>query len=128
MVDLSGMIFGALNGIGGVTVYYFSPSVWTDLPAVSCFEAQNAEYKRAGGQEYLSEILYQIEIWSGNRNDILRIAGELDARLAAMGMKREMSCDDVDSEHSLQHRKMQYGCIANRNGQLFQKNNNDKKE
>lgn len=126
MIDISAIISGALNEIDGVTVYYFSPSVWTALPAVSYFEAENAEHERAGGQEFLSEILYQVEAWTESLSGNTSVTLDIDAKLSALGMKRESCKYDVDNEHNLHHRTMQYGCIANQDGQIFQKNNNKK--
>ena len=124
MIDISAGIGAALQQISGITVYYFEPTEWTSLPAVSYFEVKNVEYAQADGQEYLSDIVYQIDVFADSRSED-RANGNRSGRLAlsARGFKRESGADTVDSGTGLYHRTMQYGCIADQNEHIFQKNN-----
>lgn len=121
MIDLAPEVFGALNTIDGISFSYFYPADWNSLPAGSFYEINNADYAQADGREYLSEIAYQIDIWSDNPSENARIAMLVDVELAGIGLRRETSMDLFETENQLHHRTMRYGCISKQDKTIYQR-------
>ena len=121
MIDLRPGVCHALEEINGEDVYYNYPSNWGALPVVSYYEVNNSDFAQADGKEYLSDIAFQVDIWSKDPDMNVEKSLLIDSRLALMGLRREFSHDLFESGSGLHHRTMRYGCIAKQNETIYQK-------
>jgi len=120
MVDISKDVYDALCSIDGLSVYYFYPLDWSVLPVTSYYEITNADYAQADGKEYLSEIAYQVDIWSEDSSENARLALLINEKLYRIGLRRGMSLDLFESGANLHHRTMRFACFAKQDKTIYQ--------
>lgn len=119
MVTLAEMVRERLESTGAA-VWYFYPQSWARLPAVSWRESANREKAQADGREYLTELEYTVDIWSGSPGDNLALAGRIDAALTAIRLRRVGSVDLFEDGTGLHHRSLRYRCVADAAGNIYQ--------
>lgn len=111
MINIKPQINGLLNEIPGVTVSYFYPENFAKLPHVSYYEASNSEHLRTDGEEQLTDITIQIDVWS--RASTSEIALLVDTKMTSIGFKREFS-GDLKDPSGLNHKSMRYRGIVDK--------------
>lgn len=116
MVDIKPVIFKQLKEIPGVKVTDAYPKDWNKMPHISFYEQVNRNYSKTS-KEYLTEVIYQIDIWHNRSTG--DIAKEVDKKLSAIGLIRQMARDIPDP--NIKHKTMRYrGIIDKRNFQVYQ--------
>ena len=104
----------------GAAVWYFHPQSWIRLPAVSWRESQCRELSQADGREHLAELSYAVDVWGRSPAENAALAADVDAKMAAMRMRRESSEDLYEADTGLHHRALRYRCVADAAGNIYQ--------
>lgn len=110
MDSLQPEVYAALSGTG-YDVYYFHPQENYSLPCVSFYESLNREYGQAGGNEYITEVEYTIDIWGSTPEATATMALSIDTALAALRLKRTFSYDLYEPEPRVHHKNMRYRAL-----------------
>lgn len=111
MINIKPQINDLLNEVPGVTVSYFYPEDFANLPHISYYEASNNEYLRTDGEEQLTDIAIQIDVWSKTSTSELALL--VDSKLSSIGFKREFS-GDLKDPSGLNHKSMRYRGIVDK--------------
>lgn len=113
MINLNKNIFNKLNEIKelGIVkgVNYSYPEIFSKLPCITFYEANNSIVKFAEDDEYLSEINYVIDIWAETYEQINNIAIKVNEKLKEIDFIKEVSYD-VPSEE-IKHKFMRFKTI-----------------
>ena len=117
MYDVKPQIKALLDTIPGVKkVSDIYPADWKDLPQITFYEQTNTDYLRKG-PEYLTEVVIQIDIWHNRSTGDL--AGQVDAKMASVGFRREFAADIPDP--AVKHKTMRFrGVVDCRNELVYQ--------
>lgn len=99
-------------------VYYAYPDKDAEYPCVSYYENGNSDQSRADAAEYLTEITYQVDVWTQNILQADAIAALIDGGFAGIGWKRQI-CYDIP-EPGLCHRTMRYRALVAPDGSVYQ--------
>ena len=119
MISLAKEVAAALQSVGAA-VWYFHPQSWIRLPAVSWRESRNRELEQADGREHLAELGYSVDVWSKSPEENAGLAAQIDARMAAMRLRREAAEDLFETDTGLHHRSLRYRCVADAAGNIYQ--------
>lgn len=107
MDSLQPEVFAALT-LTGYAVAYFYPTEGMALPCISFYEANNHEYRQAGGNEYQTEVEYVVDIWAATPEATFTMAAAVDTRLAALRLKRQFAGDLFEPDTGIHHKSMRY--------------------
>lgn len=107
MDTIQSEVYAALK-LTGYQIHYFHPQENSSLPCVSYYESNNREYGQAGGDEYVTEVEYTVDIWSTAPETNATMALAIDVRLAALGMSRTFSYDLYEQDTRVHHKNMRY--------------------
>lgn len=120
MVNIRAAIYAKLTEIIGANagVYHFYPDTDASYPAVSYYESGNRQYEQADGNEYLTEINYQMDVWARKMTECDTIAQYIDTAMTSLGFRRE-TCMDVN-DPNCRHRTMRYRALLTQDGTVYQ--------
>ena len=93
------------------SVTYAYPAKGINLPTISFYEISNHEAKMADGQEYASEIEYQIDLWALTPETTMAMALAVDEQLSALRLKRAFATDLYEVETCTHHKTMRYRAL-----------------
>lgn len=110
MDSIQSEVYTALSGTG-YTVSYAYPQEPVSFPCVSFYEALNREYGQAGGNEYITEVEYTIDIWATTPEATATMALAIDTALAALRLKRTFSHDLYEADTRTHHKNMRYRAL-----------------
>ena len=110
MDSLSPEVYTALSATG-YNVSYAYPQEGVSLPCVSYYEASNRESSQAGGNEFLTEVEYVIDIWGFTPEANATMANAIDVKMAGLGLKRTFSHDLYEAEVRVHHKSMRYRAL-----------------
>ncbi len=125
MISLSEQLYNEYEKIQGFNqVSFFYPKTWAEksLPALSFFEQSNSEHIRVDdGYEFLSKVVYQVDIWAKTPEECLALAKEVDATTKALGLKREFAADLYNQVAQVHHKTLRYGGLVRPDtGEIYQ--------
>lgn len=107
MDSLQAEVYTALQGTG-YSVSYFFPQTSTPLPRISFYESNNHEYGQAEGREFVTEVEYTIDLWANTPEKTGEMAIAVDAKLAALRLRRTFSFDLYEQDTRIHHKNMRY--------------------
>jgi hypothetical protein len=108
MINLKPQIVEVLEGVCS-NVSFVYPKSFAKLPAISYKEASNLPNTVADDEEYDSELVYDIDIWSDRSTSDL--AEQVDTAMKNIGFKRVM-CHDITDPSGLNHKVMKYKTVS----------------
>lgn len=111
MIDVKYDVKKALDGIEGVRAFFYFPNNFATLPCISYYEANNAPNVSADDDEYLSEIIYVVDVWGKSSEIVSDIAIKVDSCLKAIGFRREFSHDISNPESKVRQKTMRFKLI-----------------
>lgn len=125
MISLSEQLYNEYAKIQGFNqVSFFYPKTWTEnsLPALSFYEQSNSEHIRVDdGQEFLSKVAYQVDVWANKPEECLVLAQKVDEITKAFGLKREFAADLYNQAAQVHHKTLRYGgLIRPDTGEIYQ--------
>ena len=100
------------------SVCYAYPDEDAQYPCVSYYENGNSDWERADAEEYLTELTYQVDVWT---RDILQadtLTALIDAGFSDIGWKRQI-CYDIP-EPGLCHRTMRFRALIGPDDMVYQ--------
>lgn len=121
MIDIRAQMLTLLKTAAGSTVAVFDqyPESEEAYPCVSFYEAENNEYRLAGGNEYLTQIAYAVDIWGETWAEIDPILHAINSAMQGLGFRREM-CGDAP-QPGIRHKTMRYSAILDQDGMVYQR-------
>lgn len=112
MLNVKPDVLSALKTIEELKDVFISfPDDFTKLPCASYYEALNSIAEDADDDEYLSEIIFVIDIWGETSSITSALAIKVDAAMKTISFRREFSADIDDSQSSIRHKSMRYRLI-----------------
>ena len=108
MIDVKDKVHKALNGIKGVQAFFYYPDSFSKLPCVSYYEAHNSPDMAADDEEYLSEIVYVVDVWDQTSEKVTRIALKANAAMKKIGFSREFSHDVHNPDRNVRQKTMRF--------------------
>jgi hypothetical protein len=112
MLNIKREVTAVLLGIEGVrNAFFYYPASFEPLPCISYYEINNSPYLYADDGEYVSEVCYQIDIWSAESAEASEIAERANFELVKLGFLREFSRDIYDKSAKA-HKTMRYKYIG----------------
>ena len=110
MDSLQEEVYEALSGTS-YAVSYFYPQDNFSVPHITWYESNNREYGQAGGNEFVTEVEYTIDIWATTPEATAAMAADVDTALAALRLKRTFSYDLYEQDTRVHHKNMRYRAL-----------------
>lgn len=110
MINYKPIINKALKKVCKNTFFYY-PNNFKELPAISYYESVNMPYNNADDNEYLSEIVFVIDIWGDTSSEVSKICKGVNDEMVKIGFTREFS-QDVYTKDAPVHKNMRYKLIV----------------
>jgi hypothetical protein len=110
MDSLQPEVYTALLGTG-YTVLYVYPQGTANVPCVTLRESNNREYGQVGGNEFVTEVEYTIDIWATTPEATATMALTVDTALAALRLKRTFSQDLYEQDTRVHRKNMRYRAL-----------------
>ncbi|MDR2903252.1 MAG: hypothetical protein LBU77_01915 [Clostridiales bacterium] len=108
MIDVKAEVKKALGAIEGAKVFFYFPQDFKKLPCISYYEAHNAPGASGDDAEYLSEIIYVVDVWGDSSAIVTNIAIETDEKMKGIGFVREFAHDVNDPDSKVRHKTMRF--------------------
>ena len=108
MIDVKPDVQKALSAIEGVKAFFYYPKSFKELPCVSYYELNNTPDTGADDQEYLSEIVYVVDVWGSTSSIVTAIAIAAAEKMEGIGFAREFSHDVDPPESAVRHKTMRF--------------------
>jgi len=86
--------------------YFFHPSDFTNLPALSYFEVVNKGNLFADNQEIGTEMMYQIDLWG--HDSLTALAKGVDDTMTTLDFVRVGAQDLYEKDTRIYHKAMRY--------------------
>ena len=119
MITLKKEVQTVLSGICAHVVYGY-PACFAYLPLVSWRESQNRRHAQADGREHLAEIEYTIDLFAPDSESAGEMFAAADERLSMLGLRRENSAEQFETDPSIAHITARYRCLADGQGGVYQ--------
>ena len=104
----------------GLPVSYNYPASWRTFPCVSWSEAGSRALAQADGREYLTELIYAVDIWAESPAQLAEAGAAIDAHLSGAGLRRTSAQDLYEEKPRLYHRALRYRVVADPEGGVHQ--------
>lgn len=118
MINVNSIIYEKLKETG-VRVSKDYPTVMSDYPSVVYTEINNIPYKKCDGIEVISDIAYQIDIYTLKEIENKDLALSVDGILSSLGLNRGMFSKSNTSSYYRTILRYE-GKIDLRNGLVYQ--------
>ena len=89
MIDVKPFIAGTLSDIADVELSF--PDIAEELPVITLSETGNDALAVLSGKDRYSVITLQLDVYAEDALTVTQLAGQVNSRLAALGMKRSFS-------------------------------------
>ena len=119
MIDLKQQVYSALEGVCDSLVYGY-PRSYAGGRMIFWRESANFRYAQAGGEEYLAELNYTLEIFAAGAEAAAALLKEADARLQGIGFRREASAEQFEQDLGVSHISARYRALADAQGNIYQ--------
>lgn len=103
-------VYASLQSTGYAVAYSY-PTKDMALPCLSYYEINNREHAQAGGNEFATEVQYQIDCWAANPETLMTMGSAVDSKLALLRLKRQFSLDLFETDTGIYHKTMRYRAI-----------------
>lgn len=112
MLNEKPLVLSALNTIEGFKdVFPSFPSAFGELPCASFYEAFNGPSSLADDGEYLSEIVFTVDVWAETGEETSVLAAETDRAMKRAGFTREFAADVNEPQSGVKHKTMRFKLI-----------------
>ena len=120
MINIKPLILQTLELVPGVNqVCYAWPDDFEDIPCITYKIEDNSVNTKTDKVEKLTNIRFQIDVWTISASDNSTLAGLVDAMFQEMGFERNLYNDFKDGAYV--HGVMKYhGVIDSRNNLVYQ--------
>lgn len=120
MQNIRPQVCQALEGAlaGKAAVYQVYPAAEAAPPLTVFQEIQNHPLAQADGQEYLTEILYQIDLYAETTQEADALAPAVEKALTALGLARTL-CRDAQADGCRQ-KTLCYRAVLDPQGRISQ--------
>ena len=113
MTDIKGKVLAALQTVEGAErIAFYYPKSFKILPCISYYEANNSPAAIADDEEYLSEIIYVVDIWAGTNDECTDLMLRVDVAMRSVEFLREFSSDVYDSNSDVRHKTSRYRYVG----------------
>lgn len=119
MIHLKDAVAEALKDVCE-NVVYGDPRGFAVDRLLAWRESANRCYARADGREYLAEINYALEIYAPDASEAATILEEADARLCALGFRREAAVEQMEQDMQASHVSARYRALTDGRGNVYQ--------
>ncbi|MEH6848564.1 tail completion protein gp17 [Bacillus pseudomycoides] len=99
--------------LGGKRVYYHKAIDAQEFPRITFFELNNTGDSFADNQEIVSDISFQIDIWSNNSTSAIHV--KVDEIMKSIGFFRSAVADLYESDTQVFHYAMRYRKVEEEN-------------
>jgi len=109
MLNEKPLVWSTLETVEGFKKVFASfPTSFTQLPCISFYEVFNGIASAADDDEYLSEIVFMVDLWGNPVDELDELAIEVDAAMKGIGFIREFSADVNDADSDVIHKTMRF--------------------
>lgn len=119
MISLKKQLHAAIHGLCPQTAYGY-PRSFTGSTVIFWRESENRRHAQADGGEYLAELNYTLEIFAPGAEDASALLEAADARLQAMGLRREAAAEQFEPDPGVSHISARYRALADARGNIYQ--------
>ena len=86
-------------------VFFYYPNDFTTMPAISYYDNLNSS---ADGSDLLTNLGFQIDVWSKNVDDCKAITAAADTAMRSLGFRRSFSQQITDPSNGYRHQSMRF--------------------
>ena len=119
MITLKKEVQAALSAVCERLIYGYS-RYFENLPLIAWRESLNRRRSQADAKEYLAELNYTLEIFAADSEGANELLSMADAKLLAMGMRRENAAEQFEDDASVSHITARYRVLADEQGNVYQ--------
>lgn len=103
------LVLAALQTVKGLKDVFVSfPSSFKELPCASYYEASNVPDSAADDDEYLSEIVFVVDVWASTSEETSELTIEVDTAMKQAGFIREFAADVNNPDSTVKHKTTRY--------------------
>ncbi|MDY3971656.1 MAG: hypothetical protein SOZ28_02965 [Clostridia bacterium] len=107
MVDVNKIVREILETIDGVTVTFYHPDKFNNLPVISYYELTTTTGMCFDNEEQAQSSGVEIDIWGKGGGECSRLAIKVDKAMQNDGWYRELS-RDMPPENNIFHKTMRF--------------------
>lgn len=119
MIDLKKEVQAALKDVC-VRVVYGDYRGFAERELLCWRESGNRSFAQADGREYLTELGYALEIYAPGAEDALAMLKVADARMCALGFRRESAVEQFEHDLRISHVSARYRALVDVQGRVYQ--------
>ncbi|SDY69487.1 DUF3168 domain-containing protein [Thermoactinomyces sp. DSM 45892] len=97
-----------IYALGGKRIYHLKAPKSDEYPRITFFELMNIPSYFADDQTTVSEVSFQISIWSRSSNDLSDIGSRVAEVMESLGFIRTFSMDIYEDDTKIFHRPMRF--------------------
>jgi uncharacterized protein YjiS (DUF1127 family) len=100
-------VLAALETTGAPAFFYY-PKNFKSLPCLSYYEASNAPAISADDREFISELIFVVDVWAKTSSEASELAAKADGALTDAGLRRDFAQDVHDPASDVRHITARY--------------------
>lgn len=121
MISRREEVYALLKGaVGDVRVSQAYPGWWAEANCVTFREASNREHARADGRAYLTEQVYEVDVWAATNEEAVAIMEKVDGALTGAGYARAQAIDLFDEKARFYRKSLRYRILTDPEGRGYQ--------
>lgn len=110
MINVKPIVLAALKNVSD-NVFFIYPDSFKTLPCISYREDFNSPQASADDMEYMSRIIFTVDVWGKTSEEVSSISIAVDAQMESAGFVRDFATDVLEPNKNLSHKNMRFKLI-----------------